>query len=135
MPVPVIDVRDGHDFIPAAIERGASAYLSSRPVPGPNVDVAAIEVVDTGEAPIALGRHARQRIGAVPGFAAVVGITGSVVDWFQNFNINTAGFIIVGMFVATWVISLAIWRFARIEERWSAGMERATAKSAQHADA
>ena len=34
-------------------------------------------------------------------------------------NINTVGFIIVGLFVATWLIALAIWRFARIEERWS----------------
>jgi len=35
-----------------------------------------------------------------------------------NFNINTAGFIIVGMFVVVWVIALAIWRFGRIETRW-----------------
>ena len=76
--VPVIDERDGHDFIAAAIEHGASAYLSSRPVDGPNVDVAAVEVADTGEALIALGRAARGRIGAEPGFAAVIGITGSV---------------------------------------------------------
>jgi high-affinity nickel-transport protein len=64
-----------------------------------------------------------------------LGMTGSVVDWFQNFNINTAGFIIVGMFVGTWVISLAIWRFARIEEKWSVGMEKAAARSAAQADA
>ncbi|MDQ2897180.1 MAG: HoxN/HupN/NixA family nickel/cobalt transporter [Actinomycetota bacterium] len=64
-----------------------------------------------------------------------LGITGSVVDWFQHFNINTAGFIIVGMFVGTWVIALAVWRFARIEEKWSTGMERAAARSAAAADA
>ncbi|PZR69381.1 MAG: HoxN/HupN/NixA family nickel/cobalt transporter [Solirubrobacterales bacterium] len=52
-----------------------------------------------------------------------LGLKGSVVDWFQNFNINTAGLIIVGMFVATWLIALAVWRFARIEEKWTAGME------------
>ncbi len=50
-------------------------------------------------------------------------IQGSVVDWFQAFDINRAGFIIVGMFVATWAIALAVWRFARIEEKWTAGME------------
>ena len=50
---------------------------------------------------------------------------GSVVDWFQNFNINTAGFIIVGMFVATWVIALAVWHFGHIEQKWTAGMEAA----------
>ena len=64
-----------------------------------------------------------------------LGLTGSIVGWFQNFNINTAGFIIVAMFVATWVISLAIWRFARIEERWTAGMQQATARPARQADA
>jgi high-affinity nickel-transport protein len=28
--------------------------------------------------------------------------------------------VIVGMFVATWAIALSVWRFGRIEERWSA---------------
>jgi nickel/cobalt transporter (NiCoT) family protein len=27
------------------------------------------------------------------------------------------GFVIVGMFVATWLAAMLIWRFARIEER------------------
>jgi high-affinity nickel-transport protein len=40
--------------------------------------------------------------------------------WFENININELGFIIVGMFVATWVVALSIWRFGHIEERWSA---------------
>jgi len=49
-----------------------------------------------------------------------LGLHGSVADWFQNFNINTAGFIIVGMFVVTWAVALAVWRFAKIEEKWTA---------------
>jgi nickel/cobalt transporter (NiCoT) family protein len=49
---------------------------------------------------------------------------GSFWVWWENININTLGFIIVGMFVATWVIALAIWRFGRIEERWSAHLAR-----------
>jgi nickel/cobalt transporter (NiCoT) family protein len=40
--------------------------------------------------------------------------------WFQNVDINTLGFIIVGMFVATWAIALAVWHFGHIEERWNA---------------
>jgi hypothetical protein len=36
-----------------------------------------------------------------------------------RFNINTAGFVIVGLFIATWLAALLIWRFARIEERWN----------------
>jgi high-affinity nickel-transport protein len=45
---------------------------------------------------------------------------GSFWAWWENININTLGFIIVGMFVVTWVVALAIWRFGRIEERWGA---------------
>ena len=40
--------------------------------------------------------------------------------FMYNFNINTAGFVIVGMFVVTWAAAMAIWRYGRIEERWSA---------------
>jgi nickel/cobalt transporter (NiCoT) family protein len=47
-------------------------------------------------------------------------LSGSFWDWFENVNISLLGFIIVGMFVATWVIAIAVWRFGRIEERWSA---------------
>jgi high-affinity nickel-transport protein len=61
-----------------------------------------------------------------------LGLHGQVANWLQNFNINTAGFIIVGMFVGTWVAAFAIWRFARIEERWSAGLQLSAARSSQH---
>jgi high-affinity nickel-transport protein len=47
-------------------------------------------------------------------------LSGGFWNWFENININLLGFIIVGMFVATWVIAASIWRFGRIEERWSA---------------
>ena len=40
-------------------------------------------------------------------------------DFFQRFNINAAGFVIVGLFVATWVVALVYWRLARVEEKWS----------------
>jgi nickel/cobalt transporter (NiCoT) family protein len=58
-----------------------------------------------------------------------LGLHGSLAGWFQNFNINTAGFVIVGMFVVTWALALLVWRFARIEEKWAAGMELAAARS------
>jgi nickel/cobalt transporter (NiCoT) family protein len=44
---------------------------------------------------------------------------GSFWRWVANININQLGFIIVGMFLATWAIALSIWRFGRIEERWT----------------
>jgi nickel/cobalt transporter (NiCoT) family protein len=40
-----------------------------------------------------------------------------------NFNINTAGFVIVGMFIVTWAAAMAIWRFGRIEEKWTARLQ------------
>jgi len=49
--------------------------------------------------------------------------------WFwsqlENFNINAAGFVIVGLFVATWAIALSIWRFGHIEAKWDAAAARA----------
>jgi len=40
-----------------------------------------------------------------------------------SFNINTAGFVIVGLFVVTWVVALAVWRWGRLESRWEAGLD------------
>ena len=37
----------------------------------------------------------------------------------SRFNINTAGFVIVGLFLATWLAALLIWRYARIEQKWN----------------
>jgi nickel/cobalt transporter (NiCoT) family protein len=50
-------------------------------------------------------------------------------DDMAGFNINTAGFIIVGMFVVTWLAALAVWRYGRIEEKWSAKLKGAEAAS------
>ena len=35
-------------------------------------------------------------------------------------DLEFVGYMIVGLFVAAWLIALAVWRFGRIEERWSA---------------
>jgi high-affinity nickel-transport protein len=40
--------------------------------------------------------------------------------WFENIDLNLIGFVIVGLFLATWLVALAVWKFGRIEERWSA---------------
>jgi nickel/cobalt transporter (NiCoT) family protein len=42
----------------------------------------------------------------------------------DGFNINTAGFVIVGLFVVTWLVALAYWRFAGVEERWRTSAQR-----------
>lgn len=48
---------------------------------------------------------------------------GPLWEWLQGININTAGFIIVGMFILTWIVALSIWHFGNIEERWTAQMK------------
>jgi high-affinity nickel-transport protein len=58
--------------------------------------------------------------------AQKLGAQGSFWSWLENVSINTLGFIIVGMFVGTWTIALAVWRLGRIEERWSAPLNRST---------
>jgi high-affinity nickel-transport protein len=45
-------------------------------------------------------------------------LTGSFWSFLEHFNINTAGFVIVGVFIVTWAVALAIWHFGRIEQRW-----------------
>lgn len=67
--VPLLDVRDGHDFIDGAVAAGAAAYLTARaPVGG-----TAICVADPALALSLLGAVARNRLPD-----RVVGITGSV---------------------------------------------------------
>jgi high-affinity nickel-transport protein len=41
-------------------------------------------------------------------------------DGLSRFDLNTAGYLIVGLFAAVWAIALAVWRLARVEERWNA---------------
>ena len=43
---------------------------------------------------------------------------GGFWTFLENFNINTAGFVIVGVFVVTWVWPWPIWRFGHVEEKW-----------------
>ncbi len=47
------------------------------------------------------------------------------------FNINQAGFIIVGLFVGTWLVALLIWHFGQVERRWAAAAARAGAGPAR----
>ena len=48
--------------------------------------------------------------------------------FMYNFNINTAGFVIVGMFILTWVGAVLIWRYGHIEEKWTARLQGAGGK-------
>jgi nickel/cobalt transporter (NiCoT) family protein len=39
--------------------------------------------------------------------------------WVASLDLGHVGFAIVGLFVLTWALALAVWRLGRIEERWT----------------
>ena len=41
-------------------------------------------------------------------------------------DLNYVGFVIVGLFVLTWAVALAVWRYGRIEEKWDAHLAPST---------
>jgi nickel/cobalt transporter (NiCoT) family protein len=48
-----------------------------------------------------------------------LGARGAFSRWLANVNLNELGYIVVGMFAATWIIAVVVWRAGRIEERWA----------------
>ncbi len=40
--------------------------------------------------------------------------------WLQGLDFGNIGYGVVGLFVLTWAVSVAVWKKRRIEERWSA---------------
>jgi high-affinity nickel-transport protein len=46
-------------------------------------------------------------------------ITSGPIGWISQLDLNYVGFVIVGLFVTTWMASMAVWRFAKIEDRWN----------------
>jgi high-affinity nickel-transport protein len=45
-------------------------------------------------------------------------------DAMANFDLNTAGFMVVGLFVVVWAVALTVWRFGNVEARWEASAKR-----------
>jgi nickel/cobalt transporter (NiCoT) family protein len=62
---------------------------------------------------IVLAGLVADRLGVVSGPLAAIG----------SVNLEFVGFMIVGLFVAAWVIALAVWRFGQVEKRWMPAVE------------
>ncbi|MGV4980704.1 HoxN/HupN/NixA family nickel/cobalt transporter [Streptomyces sp. NRAIS4] len=54
-----------------------------------------------------------------------LGLHGAFWDWISGLDLNTVGFVIVGLFFATWAIALLVWKAGRIEEKWTKGLAAA----------
>jgi high-affinity nickel-transport protein len=47
--------------------------------------------------------------------ARQLGWSGGFWNWIAGIDLNTVGFVIVGLFAATWVVALVVWRVGRFE--------------------
>ncbi|MER6160722.1 HoxN/HupN/NixA family nickel/cobalt transporter [Streptomyces sp. NPDC001868] len=46
---------------------------------------------------------------------------GTFWDRVSGLDLNTVGYVVVGLFFVTWAVALLVWRFGRIEEKWTTG--------------
>jgi nickel/cobalt transporter (NiCoT) family protein len=53
-------------------------------------------------------------------------ITSGPLAWVGSLDLNVVGYAIVAMFLLTWVVALAVWRYGRIEEKWSINIREAS---------
>jgi nickel/cobalt transporter (NiCoT) family protein len=51
------------------------------------------------------------------------GLHGGFWNYMEAFDINKAGFVIVGMFIVCWTAALAFWRFGHVEEKWTSRLQ------------
>ncbi|MYS88518.1 MULTISPECIES: HoxN/HupN/NixA family nickel/cobalt transporter [Streptomyces] len=51
-----------------------------------------------------------------------LGLHGPFWNWISGLDLNVLGYVVVALFVATWVVALLVWRLGRIEERWTGGL-------------
>jgi high-affinity nickel-transport protein len=103
------------DTIDGIFMNAAYGWASAKPVRKVfyNITVTTISVV------VALIIGTVELIGVI---ADQVDITSGPLAWIAGIDLGYAGYAIVGLFVAAWAIAITVWRFARIEERWAAGL-------------
>jgi nickel/cobalt transporter (NiCoT) family protein len=106
------------DTIDGSFMNFAYGWAFSRPVRKLyyNLTITGLSVI------VAFGVGTVELVGLI---AQKLGAHGSFWLWWETVDINTLGFIIVGMFVGLWLLAVAIWRVGRIEQRWSAQLARA----------
>lgn len=51
---------------------------------------------------------------------AAFNLTGGIWTFLGGVNLNNVGFILAGTFILVWGVAAAIWKFGKIEQRWSA---------------
>jgi high-affinity nickel-transport protein len=49
-----------------------------------------------------------------------LGVRTGPLAWVGGIDLGDLGFWVVGLFVVTWLVAVAVWKLGRVEERWSA---------------
>jgi high-affinity nickel-transport protein len=64
-----------------------------------------------------------ETLGLIPQEVHGLSQTHGFWGFMYKFNINTAGFVIVGMFIVTWAVAMLVWRYGHIEGKWMARLQ------------
>src|SRR3989440_555161 len=56
--------------------------------------------------------------------AAKLSLEGGFWSFLDNLDFGHIGYVVVGLFIATWLFSLTLWKARRIEQRWGSLLER-----------
>ena len=51
------------------------------------------------------------------------GITSGPLAAIANVSLDFVGYSIVALFIVTWLVAIMVWKYGRIEERWSASLQ------------
>ena len=52
-----------------------------------------------------------------------LGVESGPLAAIGSLDLEFVGFMIVGLFVAAWLIALAVWRLGNVEERWAPAVD------------
>jgi high-affinity nickel-transport protein len=58
-------------------------------------------------------------------------LRGGIWSWVGDLDLNTIGYGIVAIFAVVWLVALAVWKFGRIEQRWSANLAPAAVEDTE----
>ncbi|HUR14925.1 MAG TPA: HoxN/HupN/NixA family nickel/cobalt transporter [Mycobacteriales bacterium] len=61
-------------------------------------------------------------------FSEQLSLSGGFWDFANGFDLNKAGYWLVGLFVGVWALALAVWHFGKVEHRWESAAAAARAE-------
>ena len=65
----------------------------------------------------------------------MLGLTGPFFDFIGELDFGVLGYLVVGVFLMAWGISVALWKFGRIQERYGAKFDADTPRGDAHSHA